>query len=164
LTITISFAIAVLTEIDVTIRKGIRALSMSKAELPFTFIPVPILPFMYTIAMSFILSPLPDVRVAVITFPNPVAMLDSLRPLTIIGFAINPSVQTFTINFAIRIVPQILVSVTKFLVALAVPLVKKPTSLVHAPIFINTYAKALSLLFYDLSSIERVFIAFDRKV
>lgn len=164
LAITVSFAVAVLSEVHVSVRKLVRTLPMPQTELPLALVSITVLPLMDTIAVSFVLMPLADILVAIIAFPYPIPMLDALLPLSIVALAISPCVKPFAMDFALAVISQVLVAVAKTLVAFAMPPVKQPAAFIDAPIFIDTNAEAMSLLVDDFSTVEGVFVTLDGKV
>ena len=94
-------SILILTAVNVAIRVDVCTLPMLQAELPFTFIPIPVFPLVNAVSVGFALGPLTDVRIAKDALPDALALFETQAPLSFVDLSVEPRVNTFAVWFVI---------------------------------------------------------------
>jgi len=128
---TVWFALLILTSVNVTVGKDVRALTVLQAEFPFALISISILPLVHAVPIRFRLKPFTDVGVTEDAFPDALTLFQSLLPLAFVHFTIEPNVDTFAVRFVVFEFTLILVAVGITFNPSAIPIIIEPLALVQ---------------------------------
>ena len=158
-------SISVLPDVAVSIGKEVRAIAVSQALQPLTFIFIPVRKNVNTITLRFPCLPLANVRLAIVSLPNTVAVLDTHVPFTIVDLAVLPRVHTFSIGFTSLICPVVVVTGGEKLITTPTASVLAPFAFVNPTGEVDKDAQALALpIIIELATINAtIFVLLDAK-
>ena len=124
----------------ISVCKDVSALPMFQTALPFTFVPVPVLPLVHTVTGRFRLAPFADIGVTENAFPDSLALLQTKCPLALVHLTIRPGIDALSMGFPVEEFSLVSVSVRVALHTSAILGVVLPLALVDASLAVLHHA------------------------